>query len=108
MIHFNPYLSVSQKRLQQLKYNLELRIILLPLTVGCLLGAFTLFPSYEILTESKSLQLMTDLSGAVYWFSNYVFDGLVYTITWAVLMVMYSLFYKIGTEASGKSVTSLY
>lgn len=74
-----------------------------PTGVAFLLAGFTLFPLYESLCQAKMLQLMTGISGALYWLSNYIFDAAVYTLAWIIIAIAYVSFYAMSADAAGKS-----
>lgn len=71
------------------------------------MSSITFFPAYDGISGSKFLQLMTGLSGELYWISNYLFDGLIYAITWAVVMCIYAQYNHIGTHAAGNTTNVL-
>lgn len=75
---------------------------MLPGCTAIMLASFTLFPMAERTSGFKTLQLMTGVSGALYWFSNYVFDALLYALAWVLMLAVYAAQYPIGFHAAGK------
>lgn len=74
--------------------------------VAFILAGFTLFPTYDRNSGSKSLQLMTGLSGHLYWISNYTFDVMIYTVTWIIILIPYLVYNGIGEDATCKNGTN--
>ncbi|XP_077507855.1 uncharacterized protein LOC144118969 isoform X2 [Amblyomma americanum] len=78
----------------------EARALFLPLAAGLVVGAFALFPTAERSCRAKDLQLMTGMSGRVFWVANFLFDLHMYLVLWALLGLLYSAYYTVATVTS--------
>ncbi|KAK8779252.1 hypothetical protein V5799_019407, partial [Amblyomma americanum] len=78
----------------------EARALFLPLAAGLVVGAFALFPTAERSCRAKDLQLMTGMSGRVFWMANFLFDLHMYLVLWALLGLLYSAYYTVATVTS--------
>ncbi|XP_077513145.1 phospholipid-transporting ATPase ABCA3-like [Amblyomma americanum] len=67
-----------------------LRTFLVPLGVAPLMATMVLLPTSERASGAKDLQLMTGLSGALYWLANWLFDFFVYIFAWATICALLS------------------
>ncbi|XP_064455607.1 phospholipid-transporting ATPase ABCA3-like isoform X2 [Ornithodoros turicata] len=79
-------------------YPRILRIMILPLGVSLLVASFVLFPMWDAVSRSKTLQLMTGLHGSVYWAANLMFDLIAYSITGFLLISLYFWYYYLAPE----------
>lgn len=81
-----------------------LRSLLFPLCVAFLAPGYTYFPAYERICQSKSLQLMTGISGLLFWFSNIIFDAITSVVPWLIIWPFYLWYYEIGAHAASKDI----
>lgn len=78
------------------------RRALLPIAVGLIGGVFVLVPVVETSSGSKTLQLMTGMSGVTYWLAHYFFDLILYMPAWLVVGVIFSYFNRIRVDTARK------
>lgn len=78
------------------------RALFLPIGMSFLLSSFTAYPVIEKTSGSKNLQLMTGISGGLYWLSNYMFDMLIYAVLWVAIGGMFAYFYRVTAVTAGE------
>ena len=62
------------------------------MSLALLLGVFAIFPLKERVTNAKQVQMMAGVNPFVFWFSNFVWDFLVYIIVAVLLAVVLYFF----------------
>ena len=62
------------------------------LSLALLLGLFVIFPLKERVTNAKQVQMMAGVNPVVFWFSNFVWDFMVYMVIATMLAVILYLF----------------
>ena len=62
------------------------------MSLSLVLGVFTIFPLKERVTNAKQVQIMAGVNPFVFWFSNFVWDFLVYIVIAVLLAVVLYLF----------------
>ena len=62
------------------------------MSLALVLGVFTIFPLKERVTNAKQVQMMAGVNPFVFWFSNFVWDFLVYIVIAVLLAVVLYLF----------------
>ncbi|CAG2117502.1 unnamed protein product, partial [Medioppia subpectinata] len=67
-------------------------ILLMPITLPFLAASYIIYPIIERVSKSKALQLMTGLSSAVYWLTNYLFDILNHLLAITLLSLVVYMF----------------
>ncbi|CAG2104733.1 unnamed protein product [Medioppia subpectinata] len=67
-------------------------VLLMPITLPFLAASYLIYPIIERVSKSKALQLMTGLSSAVYWLSNYLFDILNHLLAITLLSLVVYIF----------------
>ncbi|CAG2106637.1 unnamed protein product, partial [Medioppia subpectinata] len=67
-------------------------VLLMPITLPFLAASYLIYPIIERVSKSKALQLMTGLSSAVYWLSNYLFDILNHLLAITLLSLVVYMF----------------
>lgn len=83
-------------------------IIFLPIAFPFLAASYVLFPIQERCSKMKLLQLMTGLSPALYWISNFIFDLLFHTLAIFIMCIIIffydtdNVFFGDSFSASGK------
>ncbi|XP_077564635.1 phospholipid-transporting ATPase ABCA3-like [Haemaphysalis longicornis] len=78
--------------IKQIFVTLLLRTFLVPLGSALLVATTSLLPTAERASGAKELQLMTGLSGAVYWLAHWLFDLVFYLIAWLVIFFVLSFY----------------
>lgn len=72
------------------------RVIFLSMAISTMTSSFGIFPVVDRVSMSKHLQLMTGLTGKIYWIANFIFDFCFYTtnttIFMSILLIFYTLF----------------
>ena len=66
--------------------------VILTMAMSLLLGIFIIFPLKERITNAKQVQIMACVDPFVFWFSNFVWDFIVYFILSLVIAVILYLF----------------
>lgn len=79
-----------------------IRSTLLPIGMSFLVASFAMFPVVDRTSGSKNLQLMTGISGPLYWLSNYLFDLIVYASLWVAVGGMFAYFYRVSILTVGE------
>ena len=62
------------------------------MSLALVLGVFAIFPLKERVTNAKQVQMMAGVNPFVFWFSNFVWDFLIYMIVAVLLAVVLYLF----------------
>ncbi|KAM7300206.1 phospholipid-transporting ATPase ABCA3-like [Ixodes scapularis] len=78
--------------------------ILLYLVVGLLVSVFALQPVVERASRSKDVQLVTGISGFLYWSSHFLFDVVIYTTCWVLASVIFFQQHSIRADSIGAVV----
>jgi multisubunit Na+/H+ antiporter MnhB subunit len=80
----------------------------IPLGLSLLTTCFIIFPLTERVTNAKQVQIMTGISGATYWLSNFLFDFVIYLVSilimLGILVGMDTANIFSGSEAIGKEL----
>ncbi|KAM7303133.1 hypothetical protein ISCGN_018641 [Ixodes scapularis] len=101
--------GVLQGTIRQLKelgniVILKIMSILLYLVVGLLVSVFALQPVVERASRSKDVQLVTGISGFLYWSSHFLFDVVIYTTCWVLASVIFFQQHSIRADSIGAVV----
>ena len=104
-------LDSSSETAEQLSIASFLYATYIPLGLSLVITAFIIFPLTERVTNAKQVQIMTGISGATYWLSNFIFDMAVFMVSGllmlGVLIGLDDLNIFLGAEAIGATVLLL-
>ncbi|EEC04725.1 ABC transporter, putative, partial [Ixodes scapularis] len=70
------------------------RTIAFSMAMALMISAFGPFPVADRVSKSKHLQLMTGLTGKVYWMANFLFDYIIYSLAVFCFVVVNVFFYS--------------
>ena len=77
------------------------------MSLALVLGVFTIFPLKERVTNAKQVQIMAGVNPFVFWFSNFLWDFLVYMVVAVLLAVVLYLFDERNTLHSNNGFGTL-
>ena len=67
-------------------------MVMMTITMSLLLGIFIIFPLKERVTNAKQVQLMAGVSPIVFWFTNFVWDFIIYLVIGMIYILILYLF----------------
>ncbi|KAL1442328.1 hypothetical protein MTO96_007828 [Rhipicephalus appendiculatus] len=78
--------------------------LLLPVSIGLITSSFVILPSMEICNEARELQLMTGVSGCVYFGAHFIFDLLFYLVPMTAIYLGFGLIYNLSSNTQGAMI----
>ncbi|KAL1483977.1 hypothetical protein MTO96_001828 [Rhipicephalus appendiculatus] len=92
--NYDPLLGVETS----IVYNWFYWGLLVPVSIGLITSSFVILPSMEIFNEARELQLMTGVSGCVYFGTHFIFDLLFYLVPMAAIYLGFAVVYHLSSN----------